>query len=100
MYDGVQDDKEREKTTKKGNRRKTRERDEERMKSKEKTHRWKFDSGSMILDCVFLELLSVCVVRSLPLNPSALCHRFDSFLTAFFLLCCWFFHVVVCSLSV
>lgn len=63
-----------------------RERDEDRMKSKEKRHRWKFDSGSMILDCVFLELLSECVVRSLPLNPSALCHHFDSFLTAFF--CC------------
>lgn len=36
MYDGVQDHKQREKTTKKGNGRQTRKRDEERMKSKDK----------------------------------------------------------------
>lgn len=72
----------REKETKKGRKAKRRDRVMKR-------NRLKFDLGSMILDCVFLELLRVCVVRSLPLNPSALCHHFDSFLTAS-LLCCWF----------
>lgn len=41
----------------------------EARKENKKT-RLKYDSGSMILDCGFL-LSRVCVVRSLPLNPSA-----------------------------
>lgn len=54
VYDGVQDHKQREKTTKKGNGRKTRNRDEERMKSKEvtvKKRRTKSEEAAWFLNC-------------------------------------------------